>query len=75
MTTTETKITVTSWASPTVDDDRMWDSLTRAEQVDALRDRLTSQACTTPAEATVAELVQRTRATNRAVRGRDDHKL
>jgi hypothetical protein len=68
MTQTKTRYTPSSWTVPTEDDDRQWEALTRDEQVEALRDLLTSPACLTPTDTTIAEIIERTRSANRARR-------
>jgi len=69
MSNTKTKASISSWAVPTEDDDRLWDSLTRDEQVAVLREHLTSPDCTTPTNTSVADIVKRTRAATGAKRG------
>jgi hypothetical protein len=54
-----------SWTVPTGDDDRQWQALTRDQQIAALRDLLTSPACSTPTDTTIAQTVERTRSENR----------
>jgi hypothetical protein len=68
MVRTKIRYSPSSWTTPTDDDDRQWEALTRDEQVEAMRDLLTSPACSTPTDTTIAEIVERTRSINRVGR-------
>ncbi len=59
----------------TPEDDALWDSMTRAEQLDALRELANHPDTTTATDTTVAEIVERTRAARKAKQTKDDHDL
>jgi len=75
MADSKTKSKFTSWAMSTPEDDALWDSMTRAEQLDALRELANHPDTTTATDTTVAEIIERTRAARKAKQTRDDHDL
>ncbi len=65
---------LSSWAKPSKADDAVWEGMTRDEQLSALQGLANHPDTNTASEATVAEIVERTRQrkTKPAI---DDHKL
>ncbi len=62
MSNAKIKTSVSSWATPTEDDKRLWDSMTRAEQLAALQALAQHPDTTTPTDFSVAEIVEQARA-------------
>lgn len=73
--TPRVKAKFTSWAMPTPEDDALWDSMTREEQLDALRELANHPDTNTATDTTVAEIVERTRAARKAKQAKDGHNL
>jgi hypothetical protein len=58
----ESKKSIASWAAPTQADIDAWESMTRDEQLEALRALLNSPDAQTMTDVTVREIVDRARA-------------
>lgn len=65
MSDTRAKARTASWAVPSAEDDRLWQAMTREQQLAALQEHLGSADCVTPTEATIAEIVARARANSK----------
>ena len=66
---------ISAWAVPTPKDEIVWQTMTREQQLAALQAHFLSPECTTPTDATLAEIVARTRAEREEKRSVDGHKL
>ena len=64
---------IASWAVPSEADDAAWQGMTRDEQLAAYQDLANHPDTKTSSDATVAEIVERTRQ-RKAKRAIDDHK-
>ena len=73
--TSRVKAKFTSWAVSTPEDDALWDSMTRDEQLDALRELANHPDTNTSSDTTVAEIVERTRAARQTKQAKDGHNL
>ena len=65
---------ILSWAVPSEADDAVWQGMTRDQQLVALQDLADHPDTNTPSDATVSEIVERTRQ-RRAKQGTDGYKL
>lgn len=65
---------LSSLALPSETDDTVWNGMTRDEQLKVYQDLANHPDTTTPSDATVAEIVERTRQ-RRATQAEDDRKL
>jgi len=57
---------ITSWAVPNQAEDQLWQTMTREQQLAALKERFASPECSTPTDISVAEIVERTRKARKA---------
>lgn len=57
---------IESWAVPTPEDDDLWQSMSRDEQLAALQEHFSSPETTTTTDITVAEIVERVRQKRKA---------
>ena len=57
---------IESWAVPTPEDDDLWQSMSRDEQLAALQEHFSSPETTTTTDVTVAEIVERVRQKRKA---------